>query len=525
MDKTKLVQKKIAENLHAPVESVYIPELGVGRKGKVRQIFSSKTDCGEKIIIMLTSDRVSAFDVVLDKPIPFKGIILNEIAKYFFERCEDIIPNAMLDSPDPRIIVQKQMINIGFECIVRGYLWGSLAADYENGIAEKCGESLPNNSIRYQKLDAPIFTPTTKAKVGHDEDVTFEQMKSGLKTFCEKNIPTVDGEKIATHAKQISLNLFERGQEIASKTGLILVDTKYEFGLDENGTLHLIDEVHTPDSSRYVEFDDWNEKFHRIKKMMQKGNWQNVPELLRDHPELKIKEFSKQIVRDVLLARGYDPNSGKSASLEEKDIIKTLTRYADLYERFLGKDFNFEQFQTESIQEITTRLEERGFIKPYAAVIMAGSDSDEKHIGRIYKELRKWDIPASIRIISAHKQPETLVKEIVFLNKRKNATVIIAVAGGADALSGTASFRSVWPVISCPPDGFQNQSVFQNPKGSSNSVIFSPANVARHTAQIFCHQDPTLKTKLNEANEDKVESLAKADQDALSGSGKFEKYF
>ncbi len=338
-------------------------------------------------------------------------------------------------------------------------------------------------------------------------------------------MPTVDGAKIATQAKQISLKLFERGQEIASKIGLILVDTKYEFGLNEDGNLNLIDEVHTPDSSRYVESDDWHEKFPRIQKTMKTGDWKNVPELLREHPELKIKELSKQIVRDVLLARGFDPNSGKSAKLEEKDIVETAARYIEIYERFLEKEFDFERFRADSISETTEKLTRHGLIKSYAVIIMAGSDSDEKHISKIYEELQKWDIPTSIRIISAHKQPELLVKGVSLLNQRENPTVIIAVAGGADALSGTASFHSVFPVISCPPDGFQNQSVFQNPKGSSNSVIFSPANVARHTAQILSAHDPDLKTKLNEANKSKIESLAKADSDALSGKGRFEKHF
>ncbi len=341
MTRSEFIREKVRQHLEHANEDACIPGLGRGRRGKVRHIYSATDAQGENIVVLSTSDRVSAFDVVLDRPIPHKGAVLNAIAVWWFEKTEDIIPNALLSSPSRHIMVQKELTNIGFECIVRGYLWGSLATAYEGGMREKCGAALEEGLWRYQKLKAAVFTPTTKAHRGHDQDVTLEEMAAALKHAMVHKGWAQDGEEMAQKVRDISLRLYRRGDELAQKAGLILVDTKYEFGLDVSGKMYLMDEVHTPDSSRYVERADWMRKWPLVKSQMQTGQWVSVTQLLGHLPELKIKELSKQLIRDVLMERGYDPASGDEATLSDADVIETSARYIELYERLTGEPFDF----------------------------------------------------------------------------------------------------------------------------------------------------------------------------------------
>jgi len=343
MTRGEFIRKKVSENLGRVIKDAEIPGLEGGRRGKVRRVYSAADVHGENILIMATSDRVSAFDVVLDRAIPYKGAVLNAIAKWSFDQTKDIIPNALLSSPTPHIIIQKELTNIAFECVVRGYMWGSLATDYERGTREKCGITLEDGLLRYQKLERPVFTPTTKAETGHDQDVTFEEMAELMQENLTRKGIAVKGTKLAQQVRDASFKLYQRGDALAQRAGLSLVDTKYEFGIDQQGDLYLIDEIHTPDSSRYVELADWKEKWPSIKKRMEDENWSTVSELLIDYPELKVRELSKQLVRDVLIEHGYDPNSGQSATLSDEDVIETAARYIELYERLTGKGFGFEQ--------------------------------------------------------------------------------------------------------------------------------------------------------------------------------------
>jgi len=282
-------KEAIRKNLNNVLESGFIPELGQHKSGKVRDIHFTSLEIG-KPIVMVASDRVSVFDHVLDRRIPFKGRILNLLNTWAMKNTGDIIQNASMDSPHANVLVQKYYKNIMVECVVRGYVWGSMAEEYEKGKREVCSVPLKEGLLRYQKLDEPLFTPTTKSE--HDEAMTFEQVSKMV------------GKELAEKVRDVSIRLYMRGAELAQKAGLLFIDTKYEFGTDENGNLFLIDEANTPDSSRYCSVEEYG-KFESIKKEMSGGGFNSVSELLKQKPELKIQEMSKQFVRDVIIEKGF----------------------------------------------------------------------------------------------------------------------------------------------------------------------------------------------------------------------------
>jgi phosphoribosylaminoimidazole-succinocarboxamide synthase len=336
----------IKKNLDNTIESGHIPALGEHYKGKVRDVhFIEGKEPGKKIV-MIASDRISVFDHVLDKQVPFKGIVLNRLNTWAFENSKDIVKNASLESPHPSVLVQKYCKNIMVECVVRGFVWGSMAAEYEQGKREVCGVALPEGMLRYQKLDEPVFTPTTKSE--HDEPITFEKMKELV------------GEETALKAKEISIKLFKRASELAKKQGLVFIDTKYEFGLDENGELTLIDEANTPDSSRYCKIEEYK-KFEKIKQEMQSGNYKDVSELIKEKPQLKISELSKQFVRDVITEKGFSYGSeGEIPKLEEEDVIEVSYRYIKLYEILTGQKFEFPKGNLK--EELNEKLKQGGYL-------------------------------------------------------------------------------------------------------------------------------------------------------------------
>merc|ERR1719161_3142636 len=225
---------------------------------------------------------------------------------------------------------------------------------------------------------------------------------------------------MARRAKEASLKLFERGTEIMRKRGLILIDTKYEFGLDEAGKLHVIDEVNTPDSSRLCDVEEWETKWPKIAEAMATGKHSNVSELLKAQPQLKVKECSKQYVRDALLEMGFDPATAKSApELSEEQVVECAYRYINIYERITGKTFRFPEVAIEPSKRILLNLARHGLIRGCHAVIAAGSDSDMPHLETLKKELAKFKIPSQIRICSAHKQPSRLEALIAEYSKKK----------------------------------------------------------------------------------------------------------
>ena len=489
----KKYKEEIKKNLYNTLDNGYIPELGTHKKGKVREIHFTSDEIGAPIV-MVASDRVSSFDRVLNRRIPFKGQILNKFNEWAFEKTEDIIPNAAVESPHPNVVVQKYYKNIMVECVVRGYLWGSLAGEYENGIRNIYGIEMPEGLLRYEKISEPLFTPTTKAD-DHDAPMTYEEVEKKL------------GKVLANKVRDTSIALYKRGAELALEKGLIFIDTKFEFGLDKKGEIYLIDEANTPDSSRYCTVEEY-QKFEEIKS--QSGNYKDVSDLLKDNPLLKIKELSKQFVRDVLIEKGFSYGSeGEPPTLTDEDVIEVSYRYISLYEKLTGNEFEFPGGDVK--QELLYGLKRSGYIKGGVVVIIAGSDSDREHIETIKQELDQYSIPAIVRICSAHKQPSTCEAIINKYNQSIEPLVYVSIAGGTDALSGVVSFHSVHPVISCPPNKKKFDSCIQNPSGSSNSLILRPANVARHVAKILGQNRTDLYEKLLENNKKKISNLEEAD--------------
>lgn len=412
---------------------------------------------------------------------------------------KDILPNALVKNFDPSVVVQKKMKNLDVEFIVRGYLWGSMAAAYEKGDRTFCGLTVPDGLNRFQKFDTPLFTPTTKAEVGHDENMTMAEVE------------TLIGKEMANKAKDAALKLFARGQEVMAKRGLILIDTKYEFGLDENGTLHVIDEVNTPDSSRLCDISEWETKYPQVSSEMATGKYKTVSDVLKEKPALKMKEFSKQYVRDALLEMGFNPATASSApQLSEDQVVECAYRYLSIYQRITDETFLFPETRIDPARRILLNLQRQGVIAGATAVIMAGSDSDMPHLETLKKELAKFKVPAHIRICSAHKQPTALESALKRYNKSIEPIVIVGCAGGTDALSGTASYISNHPVVSCPPDGMNN-TCLTNPPGSSNAFICKPANVGKFVAQVFAHSCPEIRAALEASTAEKIVKLEKAD--------------
>ncbi|MBQ3616941.1 MAG: phosphoribosylaminoimidazolesuccinocarboxamide synthase [Bacteroidales bacterium] len=287
--------------------------------GKVRDVYS----IGNDKLVMVATDRISAFDVILPKGIPFKGQILNQIAAKFLDATADIVPNWKLATPDPMVTVGRKAEAFPVEMIIRGYLTGSSWRTYKSGAREICGVKIPEGMKEHQKFPTPIITPTTKAAEGHDEDISKEEIiKRGL----------ISAEDYA-QIEEITYKLFARGTEIAAKRGLILVDTKYEFGKIDDKIV-LIDEIHTPDSSRYFYLDGYAERFA-------KGEQQ--------------KQLSKEFVREWLMANGFQGKEGQKVPEMTDSIVSGITdRYIELYEHITGEKFQ----KAEQSQDIAKRIED-----------------------------------------------------------------------------------------------------------------------------------------------------------------------
>ncbi|MCI6103877.1 MAG: phosphoribosylaminoimidazolesuccinocarboxamide synthase [Bacteroidales bacterium] len=293
--------------------------------GKVRDVY----DLGDRLA-MVATDRISAFDVILPKGIPFKGQVLNQIAAKFLDATTDICPNWKLATPDPMVTVGVMCQGFPLEMIVRGYLCGSAWRAYKSGVREICGVRLPEGMRENERFPQPIITPTTKAEYGeHDADISKEEiLQRGLAT----------PEEYATLEKY-ALALFARGTEIAAERGLILVDTKYEFG-KHDGTIYLMDEIHTPDSSRYFYAEGYQERFEA------------------GEPQ---RQLSKEFVREWLMDNGFQGKEGQQVPEMTDEIVKSISdRYIELYEHITG-----ETFAAQANEDIAARIEQN--LKAYLA--------------------------------------------------------------------------------------------------------------------------------------------------------------
>ncbi|MVN89654.1 phosphoribosylaminoimidazolesuccinocarboxamide synthase [Mucilaginibacter aquatilis] len=273
-------------------------------KGKVRDVYTIQ----DKYLVMVVSDRISAFDVVLPEAIPYKGQVLNQIAATFLEATADIVPNWVVTVPDPSVTIGRMCEPFKVEMVIRGYLAGHAAREYAAGKRTLCGVALPEGLKENDKLPEPIITPTTKASVGHDEDISREDILA-------KGIVS---EEDYLQLEQYTRALYARGTQIAAERGLILVDTKYEFG-KADGKIYLIDEIHTPDSSRYFYSDGYAER-----------QATNEPQ----------KQLSKEFVRKWLIENGFQGKEGQSVPEMTPEIVTSISeRYIELYEQITGKTF------------------------------------------------------------------------------------------------------------------------------------------------------------------------------------------
>ncbi|HEY0244818.1 MAG TPA: phosphoribosylaminoimidazolesuccinocarboxamide synthase [Mucilaginibacter sp.] len=273
-------------------------------KGKVRDVYT----INNKYLAMVVTDRISAFDVVLPKPIPYKGQVLNQIAAKFLEATADIVPNWVVSVPDPSVTIGRICDPFKVEMVIRGYLAGHAWREYSAGKRQVCGVSLPDGLKENDKLPEPIITPTTKAAVGHDEDISREEI-------LKQNIVTAEDY---AQLENYTRALFQRGTEIAAKQGLILVDTKYEFG-KADGKIYLIDEIHTPDSSRYFYSDGYQERQNN-----------NEPQ----------KQLSKEFVRKWLIENNFQGKDGQTVPEMTPEKVQSISeRYIELYEQITGETF------------------------------------------------------------------------------------------------------------------------------------------------------------------------------------------
>ncbi len=285
-------------------------------RGKVRDVYS----IGDRWLVMIASDRISAFDVVLPRPIPYKGQVLNQIAAYMLEATRDICPNWLLDSPAPHVSIGKKCVPYKIEMVVRGNLTGHAWRTYSSGKRSLCGIEMREGMKENDFFPAPIITPSTKAAEGHDEDISSEEItRTGLATNEEWKI-------LSDHA----LKLFARGKEIAAQRGLILVDTKYEFGKIGH-TIYLMDEIHTPDSSRYFYADGFEERQAKGERQMQ---------------------LSKEFVREWLIANNFMGKEGQTVPAMSDEWVDTISkRYIELYEKVIGSAFVPQQLSEEETKQ------------------------------------------------------------------------------------------------------------------------------------------------------------------------------
>lgn len=285
--------------------------------GKVRDVYT----IDDNIMVMIATDRISAFDVILPKGIPYKGQVLNQIAETFLDATADIVPNWKLASPDPMVTVGYKCEGFRVEMIIRGYLTGSAWREYQAGCRELCGVKLPDGMRENERFPEPIITPTTKADEGHDQNISHEEI------VAQGIVP----EDVLRQVEDYALKLFERGTEMARERGLILVDTKYEFGMLD-GKVILIDEIHTPDSSRYFYADGYEER-------QAKGEPQ--------------RQLSKEFVRKWLMENGFMGKAGqKVPEMTEEYCDSVSRRYIELYESITGK-----KFEPAEVGDLAARIE------------------------------------------------------------------------------------------------------------------------------------------------------------------------
>lgn len=419
------------------------PQLQLLHRGKVRDSF--RVDPHTRLIVV--TDRISAFDSVLDTPIPGKGEVLNRIANFWFRNTKDIVSNHVLGEVDPTITLVREARPIRVEMVVRGYITGSMWRGYQKGKRVFSGASVPDGLTYNARLPSPICTPTTKED--SDQEITPEGIiAAGLAD-----------EVLYRQMEKTALALYERGSKILGEKGLLLADTKYEFGLAE-GDLVLIDEIHTPDSSRFWEAED-----HA-----------RAPE--------KATQMDKEFVRQWLIANRHPVTQAYPTALPQDVIEETTRRYRELFHRVTG-----DRIQSDPDKDVRQRVYENlmgaGLLKPgYVAIIM-GSSADMNHAQRLLELVRAYGAFAELRIVSAHKNGERIAEMALEYNNSIEPGAVIAIAGLSNGLGGALAANMNIPVISCPPfkdntDLMLNvHSSLMMPSGTPAATVVRPDNAAQ----------------------------------------------
>lgn len=441
------------------------PQLQKIHSGKVRD--SIRIDDGSRLIVV--TDRLSAFDSVLNTPIPNKGAVLNGIANFWFEQTADIIENHFIGRLDPNITRVKDVDPIRVEMVVRGYLTGSMWRGYQAGQREFSGVQAPDGLAQNQRFPQPLLTPTTKEQ--SDRPITpAEIVKEGWTT-----------QALYDQMADAALKLFERGTTVLAEKGIILVDTKYEFGLLD-GKLILIDEIHTPDSSRFWRASDYAQ-----------------------HPE-QVEQIDKEFVRQWLIANKTD---GQYPSTLPDDVVaETSRRYGEMYEMILGTPLHI---SSEPITARMTRnLVNAGLIKDSYVAIIMGSPSDLDHCKKIQRYIEDYDVYTDLRVVSAHKNGEAIGSMAQEYNNSVEPGAVIAVAGRSNGLGGALSANLNLPVINCPP--FKDHlDILTN----VNSSLMMPSKTPAATV---VHPDNAAYAALRSLNSYRVREALSRDIEAMKAS-------
>jgi len=427
--------------------ALLLPELGARRQGKVRDIYEKNDQ-----MILVASDRISIFDRILREPIFEKGRILTELALFWFEKTKDIIPNHVISHPDPNVLIVKKCTPIPIEVIVRGFVAGSLWRDYEKGARQKCGVPIPDGLKRNSPLPKPIVTPTTKSTSGHDEDMTKEEI------LKQKIVTPEQWDEIEKKA----IALYQRANELLKQREMVMVDTKYEFGWDASNQLTLIDEIHTPDSSRF-----WFQK---------------------DLERKEIRFPDKEFVREWARESGFT-GEGELPSLPEEIREKVHHGYAEIYGAITGNALREESRHFP--KRMLHNLKKAKLIQGAFALIILGSEKDKSHAEKMGLLFQEENIGHRTEIASAHKHPRQLLQLLDAFNESLEPVVCITVAGRSNALSGVVAANLRWPVIACP--FFQDSqdylinihSTLQMPSKVPVLTVIDPQNAALAAIRIL----------------------------------------
>ncbi len=452
-------------------------------KGKVRDLCIFRG-----VTVATTSNRISAFDVILPFEVAAKGAILNMITVFNMRQTEDIVPNCLLDVPTQNTAIWLKTTPFKFEMVVRAYNTGSFWRNYGKNKKNPWGYS--QNVKQFGKFSKFLVTPATKEnRPGkHDEDISFEEIiKLGLATKEECN-----------SLRNIALQLFKRGQKLASKQGLILVDTKYEFGKDTNGKIYLIDEVHTPDSSRY-----WYKSDYEI-ALKQKR---------------QPKSISKEFVREYLMANGFEGKDGQKLPEFSSEFIQSITtRYLELYKTFTGENLVLEERHEAHDYELilASLVKIRPQIEGPVVSIVMGSISDQKTVQPAINVLIRAGVPFEVGTVSAHRTPLKLMQYAIRLTD-KGIQIIIAAAGAAAHLPGMIAAHTPLPVIGIPVKSSNSingidslYSIVQMPAGVpvASMAIDGAENAALFALQILGLNDPRIKEYAQKHKEELIEKVA-----------------